>query len=521
MTEHHPSVVRLCDVAVVGGSAAGLAAALQIQRQDRSTIVIDGGEPRNAPANHMHGYLGYDGVNRAELIHAGRAEVRTYGGEILSGSVESVVRGSDGRFEVWVGSVMVSARRVLAATGLSDDLSAVEGLDAHWGTSVIHCPFCHGYEVRGQRLVQLVTHEAGLHPARLFAHLSGRLTLIIASGLDVDSSELQSLESGGVTVVHGDAQRLVEANDGSLSGVELVDGSVHAADAVVITTLVHPRIEPFRGLGLEPEPHPFGLGDYIPTSPAGETAIEGLYAAGNLTDPSQQVLHAAANGSQVGAMIAMSLAAEDQTVSSQAVDQNEWDLRYSDDESVWSGSPNGALVQEVESMTPGRVLDVGAGEGGDAIWLAQQGWTVTATDIASKGLDRVAAAAEQHGVQVSCRAVDANALDAFGDETFDLVSLCYSAILRTGDDRAITNLMNAVAEDGTLFVVGHAPPAEGDGHSRPWDGAAFVGIDLIDAVVRATPGWTVVTNESRDRPPGSASHHMHDTDIVFRAHRTA
>ena len=521
--QQHSTVTRRCDVAVVGGSAAGLAAGLQVQRQNRSVIVIDSGEPRNAPAAHLHGYLGYDGAPPSELAAAGRAELRRYGGEILNGCVYAVHRDGDG-FWLDAGGVMVRARRVVAATGVTDELPAIEGVADHWGTTVLHCPFCHGYEVRGQRLVQIVTHAASLHPARLFAHLSDRLTLVICPDLEVEAAEVAALEAGGADVIRSSVRRIIDGPDATLAGVELSDGRHLSADAVVVTTHMRPRIEPFNELGLTAEHHPIGVADFVATGPTGETAVDGLYAAGNLTDPSQQVLAAAANGSHVGAMVALDLATDDQSAGGrQSPAEAEWDARYSGDE-VWSGAPNGTLVAEIGSTTPGRALDIGAGEGGDSLWLAERGWDVTAIDVARAGLDRLAAKAASRGATIRCVTANANAWHAFGDDTFDLVSLFYSAIPRTGDDRAIANLLNAVAPGGTLLMVGHAPPrpdarTPDEGHIAPWDRASFVGVDHVETAIRSTPGWTITTSERRDRPPGSSTHHHHDQDVVLRAQR--
>ena len=521
--QQHAPITRRCDVAVVGGSAAGLAAALQIQRQNRSVIVIDSGEPRTAPAAHMHGYLGYDGEDPRELISTGRSEVRRYGGEILKGRVDAVYRNTDGFWLDAVG-VTIRARRVVAATGVTDELPAIEGVAHHWGETVIHCPFCHGYEVRGQQLVQIVTHPAGLHPARLFAHLSDQLTLVICPDLEIDTDDVAALETGGTDVLRSDVRRVIDGSNATLVAVELTDGRHLAADAVVVTTYMRPRIQPFKELGLTPEPHPIGVADFVATGPTGETSVDGLYAAGNITDPSQQVLAAAANGSYVGAMVALDLATRDlATVSLQSPLEAEWNARYSADE-VWSGAPNGTLVAEIASTRPGRALDVGAGEGGDSLWLAERGWNVTATDVAQAGLDRLVSKAATRGADIRCLTTDANAQHAFGDDTFDLVSLFYSAIPRTGDDRAIANIMNAVAPGGTLLMVGHAPPrsdapSHDDGHIAPWDRASFVGVDHVETAIRSTPGWAIVTSEVRDRPPGSSTHHHHDQDVVLRARR--
>ena len=208
MSDHAPRTVeRHCDVAVVGGSAAGLAAALQLGRQRRSVIVVDAGEPRNAPAAHMHSYLGREGLPPSELITVGREEVRSYGGEVLDGRVTRVTRIDDDRFRVeLVGGHAIVARRVLAATGLVDELPDIDGLAERWGRDVIHCPFCHGFEVRDRPIVQIVTHPMGLHTAGLFRQLTARLTIVLHDPAGVDSSRVDALQAAGVEIVHGQVQ---------------------------------------------------------------------------------------------------------------------------------------------------------------------------------------------------------------------------------------------------------------------------------------------------------------------------
>src|SRR5262245_5386583 len=291
MTEHTPrAVVRHCDVAVIGGSFAGLAAALQLGRQRRSVIVVDAGEPRNAPATHMHSYLGGEGRPPSQLTAVGREEVRSYGGEILDGRVSAVTRSEDGGFRVeLVGGNAIVARRVLAATGLVDELPSIDGLAEHWGRDVIHCPFCHGFEVRDQRIVQIVTHSLGLHTAGLFRQLSARLTVVIHDSVELDDSELAALRAGGVDIVPGHVTRIATGADGRVAAVELEDHEPIEADAVVVAPRFRVRAEPLRALGLEPAAHPGGLGDFVETDATGETSVPGLYAAGNLSDPSQQV----------------------------------------------------------------------------------------------------------------------------------------------------------------------------------------------------------------------------------------
>jgi thioredoxin reductase/SAM-dependent methyltransferase len=522
----YPTLERHCDVAVIGGSAAGLAAALQISRQRRGVVVVDDGTPRNAPAAHMHGYLGYEGAAPGELMEVGREEVRTYGGEVLSGRVVGVHRRDDGRFRLdLTGGHMLVARRVLAATGLSDELPAIDGVAEGWGRGVIHCPFCHGFEVRDQRLVQIVTNPLGLHPTPLFRHLTDQLTVVLHDPTGLDEAAVEALAASGVTVERSQVGRVLTGPGGEVSGVELVDGRMLEADAVVIGSRFRARADVLAAVGLTTTPHPSGAGDVLAIDARGETAIPGIYAAGNVTDPSLQVLPSAAQGSQVGAMIAFSLADEDlRAAARHSGEEADWDHRYAGPDRAWSGNPNGTLVHEVAPLATGRALDVGTGEGADALWLAEHGWKVTATDISGNALARVRAEAERRGLAVNLVRGDANDPAPFGTETFDLVSLQYGSFKRTPDQRGLRSLLAAVAPGGTLLVVHHdltplRDPVDVATQTRMYDPEAFVGIDEIAAALTADPGtWHVETHETRQRPPGAASTH-HVSDVVLRATR--
>jgi len=248
-----------------------------------------------------------------------------------------------------------------------------------------------------------------------------------------------------------------------------------------------------------------------------------VYAAGNIADPSNQVLQAAAEGSRIAAMISFSLAEEDLRAAARpSANAQDWDDRYGD-EPLWSGNPNGSLVNEIDGLRPGTALDVGAGEGGDAIWLAEHGWKVTASDVSQRALDRVATGAHQRGVNVESLLADANGWQPFGQRTFDLVSAQYASIPRTPDGRGVHNLVAAVAPGGTLLVVSHdlepmrAPvdPA----HGRPYDPDAYVRVEDVAAALRESPDWTIDVHEKRERPPGSATAAHHVEDVVLRATR--
>ncbi len=520
MTDHaHHTIERHCDVAVIGGSAAGLAAALQLGRQRRSVIVVDSGEPRNAPAAHMHGYLSREGLPPSELITVGREEVRSYGGEVLAGRAIDVTRTDDDRFRVELtGGHVIVARRLLAATGLVDELPDIEGLAPHWGGDVIHCPFCHGYEIRDRRVVHIITHPMGLHPAELVRHLTDRYTLVLHSGIDAEDPELADLRAAGVVIVDARVSRLITGVDGHVEAVQLTSGARLEADAVMIGTSFRARAEPFVSIGLSTVAHPSGLGDVVAVDATGATDVAGVYAAGNVTDPSHQVSQAAAHGSFVGAMISFALAHDDLVAAERpCANEADWDHRYSG-EQMWSGNPNGTLVREISGARPGRALDIGAGEGGDAVWLAEQGWDVTANDISQNALDRVIAEAERRGLRIEANRADANALDPFPSAAYDLVSADYASIPRTHDDRGVDNLINVVAPGGTLLVVSHDLEAMRAATGRAFDPDAYVRVEDVARALAADSDWDIEVNGPRSRPPGAISTH-HVDDIVLRARR--
>jgi thioredoxin reductase/SAM-dependent methyltransferase len=527
MSDHHApkTIERRCDVAIVGGSAAGLAAALQLSRQRRSVIVVDSGEPRNASAPHMHGFLGHDGSPPSELLAAGRAEVRSYGSEVLAGRVSAVTRTDDDHFRVeLVGGHSVVARRVVAATGLEDELPDITGLAEGWGRDVIHCPFCHGFEFRDQRMVQIVTHPMGLHTAILFHHLTSRLTVVLHGDVEAPDDQVDVLRAGGVDVRRGSVRRIRRDPGGHVVAVELGGDQSLEADVVVVGTRFRARIEPFASMGLRAVAHASGLGTIVDAAPTGETMVPGLFAAGNVTDPSHQVLGAAAHGSLVGSMVSAQLADDDLRAPARpSAHQSDWDHRYGS-EQIWSGNPNGTLVIEVEGMTPGRGLDVGAGEGGDSLWLAERGWHVTANDVSQQAVDRITTEATRRGLAVQTHRGDANEVDPFEPGVFDLVTAHYASIPRTPDGRGMHNIIRAVAPGGTLLIVGHdveAMHAQIDAQDQvmPFDPDAYVQTEDFIASLSNSREWSIEISEKRTRPPGAVTSSHHIEDVILRARR--
>ncbi|MBT2247409.1 NAD(P)/FAD-dependent oxidoreductase [Arthrobacter sp. BHU FT2] len=308
MTGHIDSIY---DVLIVGGGAAGLSAALMLGRTRRSVAVVDSGEPRNAPAHGVHGFLSRDGISPAELLATSRDQARHYGADLVQGSVVAAGGTLQDGFEVTLDDGRrLRGRRLLITTGLVDELPDIPGLRERWGRDVLHCPFCHGWEVRDQAIGVLGTGPWSVHQSLLFRQWSSNITLFLNGTVVPMESELEQMAARGVKVVHG-AVETVRVQDDALKAVVLAGGPEVAVDAVVVGTRVHARLDAFAGLGLAPSPHPMGIGDYLETDAEGGTSVPGVWAAGNVTDMRAQVLASAAAASWTAVIINNSLMAEE------------------------------------------------------------------------------------------------------------------------------------------------------------------------------------------------------------------
>lgn len=300
------------DVVVVGGGAAGLAGAVALARSRRSVLLVDAGDPRNAPASHVHNFLSRDGTPPAEIYAVGRQEVARYGGRVETGRVTALSRSGE-RFAVQIGGRAVTARRLLVATGVRDELPPVPGLAERWGVDVLHCPYCHGWEVRGQRIGILATGPGTMHQALLFRQLSQHVTVLAHTGPELSGEQREQLGALGIPVIEG-AVTQVEASDGALTGVRLADGTRVSLDALIVAPRIAARAELLAPLGLAPSEVTMGgqvIGTQIEADPSGATSVPGVWVAGNLAAINAQVISAAAAGLTAGAVINADLAAED------------------------------------------------------------------------------------------------------------------------------------------------------------------------------------------------------------------
>ena len=301
------------DVIVIGGGAAGLSGALALVRSRRSVLVIDDGTPRNAPADGVHNFLTRDGVPPAEIYAIGRKEVQGYGGEFVDGTVTTARRDDDGSFTVEADGTTYRGRRLLVTTGLTDVLPDVPGLAERWGKDVVHCPYCHGWEVRDQAIGVLATSPMAVHQVQLFRQLTDDVTLFLHTAPEPTEEQWEQLAARGIAVVQGKVEE-VEMSDDKLTGVRLEGGKVVPLQALAVQTTVRARAGFLADLGLEAtmvEANGLEVGTAIQVDAMGATAVPGVFAAGNVSNPMAQVMPSAAAGLMAGAGINFDLIGEE------------------------------------------------------------------------------------------------------------------------------------------------------------------------------------------------------------------
>lgn len=303
------------DVVVVGGGAAGLSAALVLTRARRNVAVVDSGQPRNAPAAHMQGFLGSDGLPPGELLAAGRLEVAGYGGHLVSGTVATITECTQSgahalrRFDVTVedGSVL-RTRRVLVTTGLRDEVPDIPGVRERWGRDLLHCPYCHGYEVRDQPVGVLAGDPATTAESLAHAHIIRQWSddvVFFANGATLAAAQREQLVARAIGVVNEPVVSLA-VDDDRLTGVVVAGGRVVPRTAV----FVRPQFAPNDSLLVDVGCAVRDTG-WVQVDATGATSVPGIWAAGNATNPRAQVITAAGEGSAAAIAINNDLVDED------------------------------------------------------------------------------------------------------------------------------------------------------------------------------------------------------------------
>lgn len=298
------------DVIVVGGGVAGLAAALWLSRARRDVLVLDAGHPRNRPATHTHGFLTRDGAHPLQLLRDGRAEIRSYGNEILAASVTAVSRDAAGGFTVRTADAATwRSRRLLMATGVTDQLPTIPGVREQWGRDVVHCPYCFGWEIRDQPIGVLGTRQGAYEQALMWRQWSADILMFRHAAPEPTAEQAARLAARGIPIIGGEVEALEITGD-NLTGIRLADGNTIPRRVLVVPSTLAVDGAAFTTLGIDVLEHELGIGTHVPHTADGRTTVPGVWVCGNAADPMSGALQSAASGAQAGAAINADLTEE-------------------------------------------------------------------------------------------------------------------------------------------------------------------------------------------------------------------
>jgi thioredoxin reductase len=294
------------DALVVGGSFAGLAAATYIARAKRRVLVVDAGEPRNRFSPAAHGFLGHDGQSPGDILATARQQVLAYPSAAMrTGEVVSV-QSKTSAFGIHLNDgTTISSRKVVIATGLRDELPALPGVSERWGRTVLHCPYCHGYETGGGPLGVLATHPLSAHQANL-VHDWGSVTFFTNGAPLPDEETTTKLTARGVIFETTPIAALL-GDAPALTGVALADGRKLPLNALFVAPTLHqhPLI---AQLELAMDESPAGL--LVRTDERRMTSVPGIYAAGDIVRAGHSISFAVADGVTAGISLHQALVAE-------------------------------------------------------------------------------------------------------------------------------------------------------------------------------------------------------------------
>ncbi|WP_149195324.1 NAD(P)/FAD-dependent oxidoreductase [Luteimonas suaedae] len=292
------------DAIVVGGSFAGLSAAMYIARARRSVCVIDAGRPRNRFSEHSHGFFTQDGSAPGTMLATARAQVAAYPTvHFIDGKAVNAVKQEDGYSVALADGEVLEGARLVLAFGISDELPDVPGLAERWGKSVLHCPYCHGFEFSSQRLGVLHVSPMSVHQALLIAEW-GPTTLYLDGASEPDAAALAALEKRGVAIEAAPVKALHGAGTG-LSAIELAGGRMADLDALYIGTRTRFNSAIAEQLDCELDEAPFG--PIVRTNDQKATSVAGVYAAGDITRGAHSATFASADGVMAGTALHRSL----------------------------------------------------------------------------------------------------------------------------------------------------------------------------------------------------------------------
>ena len=497
------------DVIVIGGGAAGLSAALMLGRSRRRTLVVDSGHPRNRFTTHMHGVLGHEGIDPADLLRKGREELAAYDVEIRAGRVARLDQtdheDGNGVSVLLEDGERLTGRVAIVATGVTDELPGIPGLAERWGATVLHCPYCHGWEVRDRRIGVLTTSPLGMHQAQLIRQWSDDVVVFTAGLGQLDEADEQRLLARGITLVTAPVTEVLGEGD-QVTAVRTADGSVTEVGALFTAGTLRPHDGFLTHLGLERTDTP--AGSFLAVDATGKTSSDRIWAVGNVSNPMANVPISMSAGTMAGSFVNMTLVTDDfDRATARPTPVDFWQEKYAGSDRIWSGNVNTVLGDIAVGLVPGKALDLGSGEGADVIWLAREGWQATGIDISEHAVARGREAARAAGLseeQARFVASDLSSLSDLGG-SYDLVtaSFFHSPVELPRAD-ILRRAAELVSTGGHLLVTSHAaaPPwADASAHEHRFLDAK----EELEALDLPEEAWETVVLEHRHRAVTSPS----------------
>lgn len=294
------------DVIIIGGSYAGLSAAMSLGRSTRRTIVIDSGMPCNRQTPHSHNFITQDGSKPAEIAAAARKQVEAYPTVKFLNDLAITGRKTSTGFEISTASGQIlEGKKLILATGIQDIMPDIKGFQECWGISVIHCPYCHGYEFRGKKTAIMTNGARAMHLASLVRNLTGDLTILTSGTPDFSSEDLEKLTRNNVRVIPDQVIEILHY-EGNVHQLAFADGTRADFDAVYagLPFRHHTDIHTSLGCALNEQ-------GYIQVDNMYKTTVPGVFACGDNASPLRSVANAVATGNFAGAVANSGLAQEE------------------------------------------------------------------------------------------------------------------------------------------------------------------------------------------------------------------
>lgn len=297
--------VKKFEVVIVGGSYAGLSAAMALGRSLRSVLIIDGGQPCNRQTPHSHNFITHDGAKPKEIAERAKSQVLAYPTvQFLEGNVMSASKTQDGFIVRTDGEETFMSRKILFTTGVKDLMPDIKGFAACWGISVLHCPYCHGYEVAHQNLGIIANGDTAFELCTLIQHWTEQLTLFTNGKAHLSEEQMQMVERLRINVIEKEISALVHT-DGYLEHIAFADGSASTIDAIYARVPFEQHCDIPATLGCNTTDH-----GHFEVDMFQKTNVPGVFCAGDNTSPMRSVSLAISSGNKAGAFINMELIQE-------------------------------------------------------------------------------------------------------------------------------------------------------------------------------------------------------------------